>query len=193
MQCPRCKSVRIQLGYKDRSILALLAGGDEFLCNNCGLEFKRFDLSGEVQRVPARKPESVANRRRAPRFKTHLPTTISLTQKDKVTGKLILSKASRGHCVTLSRLGVAISFIGSRFDEEEFAQTGRLLFVTITLPNGAVDAAVTTVRHERVAAKKGPPSWLVRASITHMSEGDSARLFSYLDKRESEAPLFTQE
>jgi len=193
MQCPRCKSVRIQLGYKDRSILSLLAGGNEFLCNNCGLEFKRFDLGSEVRRVPARKPESIANRRRAPRFTAHLPTTISLAEKDATTGKVVLSKASRGHCVTISKLGMALSFIGSRFDEREFVQIGRLLFVTIILPNGAVDAVVTTVRHDRVAAKKGPASWLVRASIIHMSEQDNARLLSYLDKRESEEPLFTVE
>ena len=128
--------MRIQLGYKDKSILARLAGGDEFLCNNCGLEFKSFDSSGKVKRKPATKAESLANRRRAPRYKAHLPATISLAEKDAATGKLILSKASRGHCETISKLGLALSFIGSRFKAEEFAKTGRLLFVTITLPNG---------------------------------------------------------
>jgi hypothetical protein len=193
MRCPRCKSLRIQLGYKERSILALLSGGDEFLCNNCGLEFKSFDLSGEVQRAPAKKAESLPNRRRAPRYKAHLPAAISLAERDAVTGKLKFSKVSRGHCVTISKLGMALTFIGSRFGEEEFAQTGRLLFVTITLPKGAIDAVVTTVTHERVGTEEGTGSWFVQASITHMSDGDTARLLSYLDKREKESPLFTQE
>lgn len=193
MQCPRCKSLRIQLGYKERSILALLAGGDEFLCNNCGLEFRGFDLSGEVQRVPAKKAESLPIRRRAPRYKAHLPAAISLAERDAVTGKLKFSKVSRGHCITISKLGMALTFIGSRFKEEEIAQTGRLLFVTITLPKGAIDAVVTTVTHERVGTEEGTGSWFVQASITHMSDGDTARLLSYLDKRVNEAPLFTQE
>ena len=193
MQCPRCKSLRIQLGYKDRSLLVRLAGGDEFLCNNCGLEFKSFDLSGTVPRAPSREPESPANRRRAPRYKAHLPAMISLAEKDAVTGKLTLSKASRGHCVTISSVGLALSFIGSRFKEQEFAQTGRLLFVTITLPNGPVDAVVTTVTHDRVGTEEGKASWFVRTSITQMNEGDNARLLSYLDKRGNEEPLFTLE
>jgi len=191
MQCPRCTSLRIQRGYKDRSILARLAGGDEFLCNNCGLEFKSFDLSGKVQRAPATETESLANRRRAPRYKVHLPARISLAEKDAVTGKLLLSKESRGHCVTISKLGLALSFIGSRFEDEAFVKTGRLLLVAITLPNGPVDAVVTTVTHDRVGTGGATASWLVRASITQMSEGDNARLLSYLDKRGNETPLFT--
>ncbi len=193
MQCPRCTSLRIQIGYKDRSILARLAGGDEFLCNNCGLEFKSFDLSGKVQRAPRTGAESLATRRRAPRYKVHLPAMISLAEKDAITGKLILSRPSRGHCVSISSLGLALSFIGSRFEEAEFAQTGRLLFVTITLPNGPVDAVVTTVTHERVGTQEGKASWFVRASFIKMSEGDNERLLSYLDKRGNEAPLFTSE
>jgi predicted Zn-ribbon and HTH transcriptional regulator len=193
MQCPRCKSLRIQLGYKDRSILSLLAGVEQFLCNNCGLEFKSFDISGKVQRAPVTKAEALPNRRRAPRYKAHLPAVISLAEKDAASGKLKFSKASRGHCVTISKLGLALSFIGSRFGEEEFVRTGRLLFVTVTLPKGAIDAVVTIVRHERVVAEEATGRWFVQASITHMSEGDTARLLSYLKKRENEAPIFTQE
>lgn len=193
MKCPRCKSLRIQLGYKDRSILSLLAGVEQFLCNNCGLEFKSFDISGKVQRAPVNKAEALPNRRRAPRYKAHLPAAISLAERDAVTGKLKFSKVSRGHCTTISKLGMALTFIGSRFKEEEIAQTGRLLFVTITLPKGAIDAVVTTVTHERVGTEEGTGSWFVQASITHMSDGDTALLLSYLDKRVKEAPLFTLE
>lgn len=192
MQCPRCGSSRIQIGYKDRSILARLAGVDEFLCNNCGLEFRGVDSSGKLQRAPAKETESLPNRRRAPRYKAHLPVTIRLAEKNAATGKLVLSKASRGHCVTISKLGLELSFIGSRFEEEEFVHTGRLLFVTITLPNGPVDAVVTTITHDRVGEGR-TARWLVRASITQMSEGDTARLLSYLDKRGNEEPLFTLE
>ena len=88
---------------------------------------------------------------------------------------------------------MALTFIGSRFREEEFAQTGRLLFVTITLPKGAIDAVVTTVTHERIGTEEGTRRWFVQATITHMSESDTARLLSYLQKRENEAPLFTEE
>ena len=189
MRCPRCNSLRIQLGYKDKSILALLAGGVEFLCNNCGMEFKSFDLSSKVQRAPAKKSESTPNRRRAPRYKAHLPATIRLAKKHGVTGKLVTSTAARGHCVTISKLGVELSFIGSRFGEEEF-KTGRLFFVTLTLLNETVDMVVTTVSHDRVGREKGTKKRVVGATITQISEADNARLLSYLDKRGNEEPLF---
>ena len=189
MQCPRCKSSRIQLGYKNKSLLARLAGSDEFLCNNCGLEFKSFDLSGKVKRKPATAiDESIANRRRAPRYKSRLAASISVAEKDAVTGKLVLSKASRGRCETISRVGMSLSFTGSRFTAEDL-RTGQLLFVTLTLPNGAVDAVVTTVSNDRVGKGEGTASWLVRGSIVQMSDGDTARLSSYLEKRGNEAPL----
>jgi hypothetical protein len=193
MQCPRCTSLRIQLGYKDKSLLARLAGGDEFLCNNCGLEFKSFDSSGKVKRKPAIKnEETLPNRRRAPRYKARLPASISLAEKDPASGQLVRSKVSRGRCETISKLGLALSFTGSRFKSEDL-KTGRLLFVTITLPDGTVDAIVTTVTHERVGKEDAAASWFVRGAITQISEGNSARLSSYLEKRGNEAPLFKHE
>jgi hypothetical protein len=193
MQCPRCKSLRIQLGYKDKSILARLAGGNEFLCNNCGLEFKSFDSAGKMKRKPAtEKDEFLVNRRRAPRYKARLPASISLAEIDPASGQLVRSIVSRGRCETISKLGVALSFTGSRFKAEDL-KTGRLLFVTITLPDGTVDAVVTTVTHERVEKEDGAASWFVRGAITQMTEGNSTRLASYLEKRGNEAPLFKQE
>lgn len=86
-----------------------------------------------------------------------------------------------------------MTFIGSRFKKEEFAKTPRLLLVTITLPRGAVDAVVTTVTHERVGEDDSKARWLIRASITYMNEGDTALLLNYLERRESEAPLFAKD
>jgi hypothetical protein len=87
---------------------------------------------------------------------------------------------------------LALSFTGSRFTAADFRK-GHLLFVTITLPNGTVDAVVATVTHDRVGKDEGAASWSVRGSIVQMSEGDTARLSSYLEKRGNEAPLFKRE
>jgi hypothetical protein len=111
-----------------------------------------------------------------------------LVEKDPSTDKLIFSKVSRGHCETISKFAVALSFLGSRFDESDLAHTGRLLFVTITLPSGPVDAVVTTLTHERVQKEGAKASWLVVANITQMNEADTARFSSYLDKRTEREP-----
>jgi hypothetical protein len=185
--------LRIQLGYKKRSLLARLAGSDEFLCNNCGLEFKGVDSSGKVKRKPSSAiDQSHANRRRAPRYKSRLAASISLAEKDPDTGKLLLSKKSRGRCETISGVGMSLSFTGSRFTAEDL-RTGHLLFVTITLPGGPVDAIVTTVSHDRVGKGEGAAIWSVRGSIVQMSDADTAQLLSYLEKRGTEAPLFKPE
>src|SRR5688500_9784420 len=110
IKCPRCESLRIQLGYKKRSLLARLAGKDEFLCNNCGLEFKSVDSSGKVKRKPSSAVDQSANRRRAPRYKSRLAASISLAEKDADSGKLLLSKKSRGRCETISSVGMSLSF-----------------------------------------------------------------------------------
>ena len=183
MKCPRCKSPRIQAGFKDTFILYRLAGQHELLCNNCGLEFRGAAVADEVKRAPSTDSEPPNNRRRAPRYKSHLPAIINLVEKDRKTDKLIFSKVSRGHCETISKFGVALSFLGSRFDVADLAHTGRLLFVTITLPSGPIEAVVTTITHDRVQKEGAKASWLVVAHITQMNEADTARLSSYLDKR----------
>ena len=188
MQCPRCNSSRIQLGYKAKSLLSRLTGNDEFLCNNCSLEFKSFDSSGKVKRKRSSAIESTANRRRAPRYKARLAASISLAEKDSVTGKLELSKTSRGRCETISKVGMALSFTGSRFTSEDL-RAGHLLFVTITLPSGPVDAVLSTVTHDRVGKGENAANWFVRGSIVQISDGDAARLSSYLEKRGNEELL----
>jgi len=78
---------------------------------------------------------------------------------------------------------MSLSFLGSRFVEADLAHTGRLLFVTLTLPSGPVEVVVTTITHDRVQKDGAKASWLVVAHITQMNEADTARFSNYLDKR----------
>ena len=187
-QCPRCKSVRLQRGYKHTPLLLRLVRRSELLCNNCSLEFREFGLWAELSRKPSTKKESHAKLRRAPRYQVHLPVTISLADKEPASEKLIFSKASRGHCVVISKVGMALSFVGSKFTKRDFSQTGRLLFVVIMLPKGPVDALITTVTHKHTSAD-GRPNWFVAATITQMNEGDTASLAAYLDERAARVPV----
>jgi hypothetical protein len=189
MQCPRCKSARIQRGYKDTLALLRLAGVHELLCNNCGLEFKGFDPFGKVKRTPGSEKRSFRERRRSPRYRVHIPASICLVTRHPITGKAVYSEASRGHCETISKIGMALSFVGARMKEDEIAQPGRLLFVTLVLPTGAVDALITTVTHDRARSEEGTTKWLVGALITQMSETDTERLSAFLAKRAQGEPL----
>lgn len=169
-------------------MLFRLARLQELLCNNCGLEFRGFDAFGRFLRTPSTgKP---VNRRSAPRYHAHLPATISLGQQESGKDKLTFSQPVRGHCETISSTGLEVSFVGLRFGPEEFDQPGRILLVSIVLPNGPVDAVVSTVSHVHLEKERGLPTWLIGASIMQMSDTDRERLTVYLDKRaEGALPL----
>ena len=182
MECPRCKSTRIQRGYNDPRILLRIGGAHELLCNNCGLEFKSFRWAASFNRVAARKKGSDQNRRRAPRYKVHLPVTIRLVDQG-ANNEPSLSPVVRGHCQTISSLGMALSFVGSHFDRAELEKPGRLLLVVVSLPSGAMEVLVKAITSERVENSEGPASWLVGASIVQISDAARSLLSAYIDKR----------
>jgi len=131
--------------------------------------------------------DSSATQRRVPRYSVHLPATIHLAEKDADTGKVSYSQPSRGHCESISKRGLTLSFVGTRFTEEQVSQTGQLLFVTIDLPNGPIDALVSIVTYERYGSRQHKR--LVGATVSSMHEHDMARLNTYLDKCAEREPL----
>jgi hypothetical protein len=188
MQCPRCHSERIQRDY-DNAVFFLRAFGlHKLLCYNCGLVFKGFDPLGTQKRTPSEKPKQVRNRRRGPRYYSHLPTAISLIDGNVQAGKVSYSQPSRGHCETVSKFGMRLSLVGTRFPEAELSRLGGLLFVRVDLPEGAVEAVVKIVTSER-SGEEGKKRWLLGVNIQQMSDEDRERLTAYLEKRRQDEPV----
>jgi predicted Zn-ribbon and HTH transcriptional regulator len=188
MQCPRCHSERIQRDY-DNAVFFLRAFGlHKLLCNNCGLVFKGFDPLGSQKRTPSERPKQVRNRRRGPRYYSHLPTAISLIDGNVQAGKVSYSQPSRGHCETVSKFGMRLSLAGTRFSEAEMSRLGGLLFVRVDLPEGAVEAVVKIVNSER-GGEEGKKRWLLGVNIQQMSDDDRERLTAYLEKRGQDEPV----
>jgi hypothetical protein len=192
MQCPRCKSERIQRDYDDAVFILRMVGMHKLLCNNCGLVFKAFDPKGTHRREPAETDKPARNRRRAPRFRVHLPTAISLIDSNVQVGKASYSAPSRGHCETISQFGMSLSLVGTRFSEAELSQIGRKLFVRIDLPDGPIEVVVTIVSSER-AGEGARRKWQLGAKIHQMSDPDRERLGAYLEKRAAGEPVVISE
>jgi predicted Zn-ribbon and HTH transcriptional regulator len=188
MQCPRCKSERIQRDYDDAVFFLRMVGMHKLLCNNCGLVFKAFDPLGTQKRAPSDKEKRVRNRRRGPRFNAHLPTAISLIDGKARAGKVSYSQPSRGHCETISKFGMRLSLVGTRFTEAELSQLGRMLFVRLDLPDGPIESVVKIVSSER-AGEAARKRWNLGVKIHQMSDEDRERLTSYLEKRAKDEPL----
>ena len=191
MQCPRCQSDRIQRDYDDAVFFLRAVGMHKLLCNNCGLVFKGFDPQGKFQREPAERAkrkavEAVPNRRRGPRFNAHLPANIALIEGDAQVGKASYSQPSRGHCEAISKYGMLLSLVGTRFAEGELSRPGRLLLVHIDLPNGLVEAVVSIVTHER-AGEEQRKRWLLGVETRQMSDEHNELLAEYLERRRTGA------
>lgn len=188
MQCPRCHSERIQRDYDDAVFFLRMFGLHKLLCNNCGLVFKGFDPLGTHQRAPSEKPkETVRNRRRGPRYYAHLPSAISMLDENLQVGKVSYSQPSRGHCETISKFGMSLSLVGTRFSEADLSR-GKLLFVRVDLPEGPVEAVVKIIFSER-AGEEGKKKWALGVNIHQMSDADRERLAGYLEKRRQGEPV----
>jgi len=187
MECPRCQSERIQRDYDDAVFFIRMFGLHKLLCNNCGLVFKGFDPLGTHERAPSEKPKQVQNRRRGPRFYAHLPAAISLIDNIQV-GKVSYSQPSRGHCDTISKFGMRLTLVGSRFSDADLSPAGGLLFVRVDLPEGPVEAVVKIVSSER-AGEDGKKKWVLGVDIHQMSDAGRERLTEYVEKRRTGEPV----
>jgi hypothetical protein len=192
MHCPRCESERIQRDYDDAIVLLRMVGLHKLLCNNCGLVFKGFDPLGKREPVPSDNKKKVRNRRRGPRYDGHLPTAISLIDGKVQVGKVSYSQPSRGHCETISKLGMNLSLVGARFPDGELSRIGRLLFVRVDLPEGSIEAVVAIVTSDRIG-KEGKKKWVLGVSVHQMADADTERLASYLEKRAKEEPVIVSD
>lgn len=194
MQCPRCQSERIQRDYDDTVVVLRLIGLHKLLCNACGLVFKGFDPLGTARRAPSEQIEAWQehNRRRGPRYNVHLPAAISLVDDKVQVGKVTYSAPSRGHCDTIGKFGMSLSLMGTRFTEGELSRTGRLLFVSIDLPEGPIEAVVALITHKR-AGDEQKKKWSLGVKIHQMSEEDTNRLETYLENRARSRPVVISE
>ena len=192
MQCPRCESKRVQRDYDNANPVIRLIGMSKVLCNNCGLVFRGFDPSNKLRRTPAQHENNFSNRRRAPRYRAHLPTAISLVGQQTKEGKVSYSESSNGHCEAISNFGMGLSLVGTRFSEKELSRVGQLLFVRINLPNATIEAVVSILNHRRLGEDK-KRKWILGVKIEQMSDSAKADLDVYLEKRAGEQPLILME
>ena len=188
MRCPRCESERVQRDYDDAVFPLRLVGLHKLLCNTCGLVFKGFDPLRTTQRVPAEEKEDERNRRRAPRYNVHLPAAISLIEGTAQTGKVTYSEPSRGHCDSISKFGMSLSLVGTRFTAGELLRAGRLLFIRIDLPERPLEAVVSLVSHARVGDERRK-KWSLGVKIQQMSDEDTKLLEAYLKSRAEGLPV----
>ena len=185
MRCPRCDSKQIQRDYDDAPTLVTLVGMRKLLCNRCGTAFQGFDPFSTLRRAPAKSAEAFPFNRQAPRYRVHLPTAISLIYTKSET-KATYSDPAKGHCDVISKMGMCLSLMGSRFAESELSRVGRLLLVRIDLPAARLEAVVSNRNHYRLGESK---KWILGVKIEQIAEADKTKLVSYLEHRAMQQPV----
>src|SRR5262245_9487567 len=188
MQCPRCESARIQRDFDDALIVLRMVGLQKLLCNNCGLVFKGFDPLGKQNRKPSKSTARTRNERRAPRYAVNLPAEISLIDGKVRSGRASYSTPSRGHCKTISKFGMALSLAGTRFFSQDLSEIGRLLFVTVDLPDGPINEVVSIANYTRTG-EMGRRMWLLGVKIQQIDDDDKKRLNEFLEERAKGVPV----
>lgn len=192
MRCPRCESERIQRDYDDAVIVLRLVGLHKLLCNTCGLVFKGFDPLGSQKRAASENENPRHNRRRGPRYYAHLPAAISVIDSRVQAGKVSYSEPSRGHCETISKFGMRLCLMGSRFTEGELSRPGQLFFVSVDLPEGPIEAVVVLVTHDRTGDER-KKKWELGVQMHQISDEHKQRLQEYLDARRRDVPVVISE
>src|SRR4029453_7665448 len=187
MRCRRCDSPQIQRDYDDATVLITLVGMRRLLCNTCGHVFNGFLPFNICNRNPVKADAGFSNRRAIARYSAHLPASISLINGTSSDGGIVTyTEPSKGHCETISKNGMGISLVGSRFPSEELSQRGRLLFVRVDLPASTMEGVVSILSHERTTEKK---KWFLAVKIHQISDLDKGKLMSYLAERSTARPL----
>jgi hypothetical protein len=88
-------------------------------------------------------------------------------------------------------MGLTLSFVGTKFTEEELSRAGQLLFVSMQLPHAPIDSVVSIISYERSADT--PQKRLVTAAFCNMSESYAARLDEYLERCAEREPVLIME
>jgi hypothetical protein len=87
---------------------------------------------------------------------------------------------------------MGLSLVGSRFDERDLTQMGRLLFVRVQLPEATIEAVVSIVNTERIGEGK-KRKWHLGVKVQQISDEHKELLKAYLTKRQEGEPLIISE
>lgn len=127
----------------------------------------------------------VGNRRRAPRFKTHLEVglAISVSVPGAKNGAKGESLRLAGYTRDISATGLALIVPAIRIGGNYITGENRTLEIMLKLPNGTVKMFGKPVRYTSLDEDDATDTgYLVGIHIESMSEGDRARFNEYIEK-----------
>jgi c-di-GMP-binding flagellar brake protein YcgR len=122
----------------------------------------------------------VGNRRRAPRYKTHVLCSISLLGVKASTANASRKSSLEGHTCDISATGVGLIVPAIRINERYLYAEGTTLVVGLHLPDAKIEVHAVAARYERLDEDAKEKGYLVGAVFTEMSDAARGILNAYL-------------
>jgi hypothetical protein len=182
--CPRCQSVRIQLGFNEAPRILKLFGIRELFCNNCAFEFRRFAPSTKLKRSESGEVETTQSQRRAPRFKAQLNVRLAKILQERFGEEAMHGSELSGYTRDISKIGLAIILPNVRAETAEFNDSKMGFFAWIELPTETVKMRIVPVRREKLLAGSDRGRLLIGAHIRGISKDDRTAFHSYIETLE---------
>jgi PilZ domain len=137
-----------------------------------------------IRSIASRLREIVGNRRRAPRYVTHLEVGLALS----VSLSSLKPRARddgqalrlAGYTRDISATGLALIVPAIRIGGQYITGENRTLEILLKLPSGTITVKATPVRYSPLDEEGVDTGYLIGAQIVHMSEEDRARFDAYL-------------
>ena len=146
-----------------------------------------------IRSIAGRLREFVGNRRRAPRYVTHLEVglalNVTLPGTDAAGARKNDSQSLKlaGYTRDISASGLALIVPSIRVGGQYVTGENRRLRIMLKLPTGPIEIHATPVRYSPLDEGGTDTGYLVGVQIVSMSDEDRARFDSYLDKMKTEA------
>ena len=138
-----------------------------------------------IRSIAGRLRELVGNRRRAPRYATHLEVGLALsvsisnlkpgTRDDGQTLKLA------GYTRDISATGLALVMPTIRIGGQYITGENRRLEISLKLPSGQIEVQAIPVRYSPLEAEGTDTGYLIGVQITGMSDEDRTIFDAYIE------------
>jgi hypothetical protein len=143
-----------------------------------------------IRSIAGRLRELVGNRRRAPRYQTHLEVGLALSVSMSVakTGARVEGQPLRlsGYTRDISASGLALIMPTIRIGGQYITGENRTLQIVLKLPTGQIELQATPVRYSPLDEEGADTGYLIGVQITGMSDKDRALFGAYIEKMKVE-------
>jgi hypothetical protein len=137
-----------------------------------------------IRSIANRLREFVGNRRRAPRYQTHLEVGLALSVSlpgAKANAQRSEELKLAGYTRDISETGLAIIVPAIRIGGQYITDGNRTLHIMLKLPNGTVKLHGTPARYSPLDEDATDTGYLIGIQIERMSDDDRALFKAYLE------------